>query len=491
MNGEYFMKKDRYINIILAALAIIIVLPILLLSFYTVPYNDDFATIWDVTQKMQNTGKGMFDSALALTIGRFENWGGFYAGSFFNYFINPYIRWGIIGHQITIFAINLVWVAALFLFIRVIMCDICKVKDWKSTLIIYIGLLLCFFDLYYYSETTYWYCTAVSYVLLAAAMLYGIALDIHYVVTGKKRYAFGGIICGLLASGSSLNLVALNCGLALLVVIYSIAIKKWHRSLVYFTASLLSGLLNASAPGNFVRSGGDFNIYRVMDTLFFSFTQFVFRILRLMKHSPFLLILIIMFFCMLFFKKSEDSGIRWGHLVFLAILVLIGGTVVNFPVILGYGKEYFPDRCLYVEDYVIYLGAFAFIYWMAEVCKRNHIDSKMKFNILLPVMMLLCVIVGWHNMGSNIKHCLTLQSIREIADGTAADYYVYWNSVLEEIKNADSATVLVEREEKNRNSLILQDITLTEDSDDWVNRAVASCYKKKTVILKIKDKENL
>ena len=150
MNGEYFMKKDRYINIILAALAIIIVLPILLLSFYTVPYNDDFATIWDVTQKMQNTGKGMFDSALALTIGRFENWGGFYAGSFFNYFINPYIRWGIIGHQITIFAINLVWVAALFLFIRVIMCDICKVKDWKSTLIIYIGLLLCFFDLYYY-----------------------------------------------------------------------------------------------------------------------------------------------------------------------------------------------------------------------------------------------------------------------------------------------------------------------------------------------------
>ncbi len=94
-------------------------------------------------------------------------------------------------------------------------------------------------------------------------------------------------------------------------------------------------------------------------------------------------------------------------------------------------------------------------------------------------------------MGSNIKHCLTLQSIREIADGTAAEYYVYWNSVLGEIKNADSAAVLVERGEKNRNSLILQDITLTEDSDDWVNRAVASCYKKKTVILKIKDKENL
>ena len=82
------------------------------------------------------------------------------------------MRWGMPGHQITIFLTTLFFIVTLLVFVRVMMKEIFGVESRIKGLVLGTAMLVCFFDLYYYTETMYWYCTAVSYVLILAFMFW-------------------------------------------------------------------------------------------------------------------------------------------------------------------------------------------------------------------------------------------------------------------------------------------------------------------------------
>ena len=62
--------KNKLKYMILIGIIAIITVPVLLMAFYAVPYNDDFSTIGDVLREMEKSGKGITTSALLLTLGR-------------------------------------------------------------------------------------------------------------------------------------------------------------------------------------------------------------------------------------------------------------------------------------------------------------------------------------------------------------------------------------------------------------------------------------
>lgn len=473
------MKKWKYV--ILIGIIVVITAPILLMAFYTVPYNDDFATIGDVVQKMHDSGRGITYSAFLLTLGRFKTWGGFYTGSFFNYAINPYMRWGIAGHQITLFFINLFFIVSVLLFVLVILKQIFGIKSLCQRLVVGIGMLVCFLDLYYYTETNYWYCTAVSYVLIVAFMLWGVICDVLYMNTGKKRYAVLAILMGFLTSGGALNLVALNCEMALLLAGYEWLHKKGKRSWLYFASSLIGGLINACAPGNFVRNNETVGFARVTEAIGLSAEHFIQRVYYLLKYTPFLLILAILFFFMLKYVTIENIKIKFLHLVLLSVLIAAGGTVIAFPVILGYGANYYPDRCLYIDDCFIYIGTFLFLLLFVQWCKELTEQRKRIICFVIPVVMCAWIAVRFNSLENAVKINLTVKCIREVSDGTAQHYFSYWNSLLKEIQNAEEENVVVVRKNEEHESSILQGISLTSDTDNWVNKAVAACYGKEDV----------
>lgn len=136
--------KNKLKYMILIGIIAIITVPVLLMAFYAVPYNDDFSTIGDVLREMEKSGKGITTSALLLTLGRFKTWGGFYTGSFLNYAINPYMRWGMPGHQITIFLTTLFFIVTLLVFVRVMMKEIFGVESRIKDLVLGTAMLVCF-----------------------------------------------------------------------------------------------------------------------------------------------------------------------------------------------------------------------------------------------------------------------------------------------------------------------------------------------------------
>lgn len=475
------MKKISITYIIQALCIGCILIPILLISFYTIPSNDDFSTMVDVINKMKETGEGIFGSALLLTVGRFRSWGGFYSGSFLNYAINPYMRWGITGYQVTIFLINLFWAVSLFSFTYTLLKDVFHIKSIKTCLWMYILLLTCFYNIYYYTETTYWYCTAVSYVLLTGFMLSGIVFNLKYMVTDKKKYAILGMLFGIIASGGSLNLVALNCGMALLIIGYGITIGKAKNALAYFISSLAGGILNVCAPGNFVRHGEVTDSYQITESVVYSLKHIIHRIGYLVKYTPLILIFMISFFYLLNKVDFQKIKFRFRYLIMFFGIIIVGGTIVNFPVIFGYGSNYFPDRCLYIEDYVIYLGLFICMIYFAGWCKQRELDKNIKFNIIILAVLCLYLVCGRSMVVSNIENCLSVKCSQEIIDGKVNNYYDYWCSVLNEIAESQEKNVIIEREQLTNSSNILQSISLIEDENNWVNKVVAYYYGKEKV----------
>lgn len=473
--------KSKLKYVILAVVIALVTVPVLMMTFYTVPYNDDFSTIGDVVQKMQDSGNGITISALLLTLGRLKTWGGFYTGSFLNYAINPYMRWGMAGLQITTFLINFFFIVTVLLFAVIMLKEIVGVRSRFHGLVIGTGLLICFYDLYYYTETTYWYCTAVSYVLIVALMLWGMICDVRYMNNGKKGYAVLAALLGFLTSGGALNLVALNCEMVLLLVGYELFSKKRKRSWVYFLSSLVGGLINACAPGNFVRNSNSFGTAQIIQVIGLSAEHFLHRIYYLLKYTPFLVVLAVMFFFMLKYVSTEKIKVRFSYLILVGVLYIAGGTVVAFPVMLGHGVNYYPDRCLYIDDCLIYIGAFLLLLLFAGWCKERKTNTKKIIYIAIPVVMCIWGIWRFNSRETIMANNLTVKCIKEISDGTAQRYFSYWDSILHEIKITEDSHVVVVRKEGEHESSILQGISLTPDTGDWVNKAVAACYDKEDV----------
>ena len=473
--------KNKLKYMILIGIIAIITVPVLLMAFYAVPYNDDFSTIGDVLREMEKSGKGITTSALLLTLGRFKTWGGFYTGSFLNYAINPYMRWGMPGHQITVFLTTLFFIVTLLVFVRVMMKEIFGVESRIKGLVLGTAMLVCFFDLYYYTETMYWYCTAVSYVLILAFMFWGIIWDARYINTGKKRYAVLAVLTGFLTSGGALNLVALNCEMALLLIGYEWIEKKGKRAWLYFAGSLAGGLLNACAPGNFVRNNGTAGTAQILQAIALSAEHVVHRGYYLLKYTPFLAVIAVVFLYMLKYVKLENRSIRLYHLGLLAVLIVAGGTAVAFPVMLGHGENYYPDRCLFIDDCLIYIGTFLFLLLFAQWCRNVGRNKRTVLYGFITAGMLVWGGVFWGSIAAGTENMLTVKCIKEIADGTAQKYFSYWDSALHEIKTAEDTHVVVVRKEEEHESSILQGISLTPDTGDWVNKAVAACYDKEDV----------
>lgn len=128
-----------------------------------------------------------------------------------------------------------------------------------------------------------------------------------------------------------------------------------------FAGSLAGGLLNACAPGNFVRNNGTAGTAQILQAIALSAEHVVHRGYYLLKYTPFLAVIAVVFLYMLKYVKLENRSIRLYHLGLLAVLIVAGGTAVAFPVMLGHGENYYPDRCLFIDDCLIYIGTFLFL----------------------------------------------------------------------------------------------------------------------------------
>lgn len=474
-------KIDTYILFMEIVVLIFLILPILIVSFFSIPIGDDFSTGYEVLKKMEE-GKNIWNAAMACTVHRYLVWGGFYSGQFLNFLINPYINWGMAGYHIVIFLINLFSMVSLYFFVYSILKYIFDVHRVSIHMTFYLMSILMFYEVAYNSEIYYWYCVSVSYTLLISLMLWAIGLALKII---NKTSIFGMVMAGILGfivSGAALNVVALNCGIALLIFIYGyVAKKKWAQG-VYFCGAFLGAITNVCAPGNFIRHESIMEGYAITDALMAAFKQFNDRILYLMKTTPYIMILSIVFIISIKCLRSSTVKGNFKIVILMFLLIYIAGTVVNFPVLLGYGEGYFPDRCVYVEDCLIYIGFFVWTIYLAKTVTEKRTEK-----VIGIILAILTVINGslfiTEKLYNNLSEWTSIKCIEELHSGTAQNYYDYWSDVLNQIEQSNETVVTVIKSENEGTNHLLPTMGITSDEDNWVNKAVAIYYGKETIQL--------
>lgn len=209
------MKLQKYKmtvpNIIKLLLIAAMIMPVCITCLHVYPAADDFANALVIRNSLNYDHKTYFGAALAYACGLYKNTSGYFSASFLNAFFSPFLRFGIIGIRIFCLVTNLLLYLSLYFFVRVTAKTMGKITDNSSILTIYVLLLFCFTNIYLNIECNFWYCVSVAYVFIIVLMLLGTDAFMLAISTQQKRFLLIAVILGILSSGSSLNITALNC----------------------------------------------------------------------------------------------------------------------------------------------------------------------------------------------------------------------------------------------------------------------------------------
>lgn len=477
-----FIKEEKILLLEIVIICII-VLPILAISFYALPAADDFSN----TNRM---GMLLIEEHSYLKVALSEVWSyykstsGYFFSAFLNFFLSPFLRGGITALRGTVFTINLFFYLSLYVFVDKISKFLGDKIDRRKCLYIYIIALMAFTNNYNNVETWTWYCVLIAYVFVVACVFWGVAFFIQALQNDKFYYIIASSVIGFMASGASLNVTALNCGLYLIIGI--IGFRKYNKkkiSIICFSSALAGGIINAVAPGNFIRHDITTTSYSIMGSLKSALILGISRVQMLLVYSPFVLLLVLFFIFSL--KNINYSGKEWKiHPFIILLVVFVGIVMVNFPVCLGYATTSMPYRCIWVEDCAIYIGVFGWSGYLAGWLKGKlgeFIISKECFLCLV-----LCCLLFSCSLGGirSIESYPTIQMIRQLINGEIEEYAEFWEGIFEEIELSENKDVAVYREVMKENDFITSP-GMWGDKSNWINRSIASYYGKDSAYIVI------
>ncbi len=480
------MKKQKKMAEILCFLIFVFVMmaPILLYASKSVPAADDFGNAAKMREDL-GVVSSVFMAALYRSAFLYHNWGGYYLSNFLNYFFCPLNRWGIDGIRIFNVVANILFFLSAYILVSVFSKHVLKV-DKSIMRILYCMFIMQLINGCRNAEIYTWYCVLAAYVLPLALMFISIALFVLGMTVNWKYYIGSGVIA-LLVGGTSLNLVALNCGIFFLLSVYLIIDKKSKKGMFVFAAAIIGGIINALAPGNYRRHGiisQDYGLrHAINNSLVSSFNSVVNR----MFNTPFLVLACGVLLIALMYVSYKDSCLQFNHPILIFALIFAGVVIVNFPVCLGYATGQIPDRCVLVQDLTLYFLTFIWVLYFGGYLKKRFgefVFTPAMLYIAGMALLLSAVLIVSSNGG--VTEFTTGKMIHNIMYGELEDYVSYEKGLLDEIENSAEDNVVLERYGIMYEPF-LKSVGLQADSEASVNCDVAKFYGKKSISIHYKD----
>lgn len=480
-------KYKRYMILICEMLLIALILfPIFMLSMQSIPIVDDFSTAYEIEQKISE-GNNTLVAAVKCTVDRYVKWGGFYSAQFFNFLFSSDLKQGFTHLRIGICIINILFAGSLFCFVKVTLKYLFRISDIVKALLVYIFMLLAFIDNVYYSEVYFWYCVSVAYVFLIGLMFLGDAIYIHAWKSGKNSYIIIAAILGGIVSGGALNITALVCGSFLIIACIGTRVTATDRKYIKwipFITTLIGGIINVASPGNYSRHESVSAGYPVFKTLLMSVNLIYERLNILFSQTPYMLLLVCLYVICLKYADTEKWHFKPRYPAVPFVLTYLAGCVVDFPVLFGYGGEYFPDRCVYVQDATIYIGLFLSVCYLAVWTKQKYteIHKDMYVCIAIAMVFFACSM----NRVVPIKQWPSYMLWKDMATGNAQQYADYWEGVFDEIAHSEDKVVCIDRDHVAWDNMFI-DVGLSDDAEYIVNKMAATYYDKNAIVLEIEE----
>jgi len=462
------MKKNRgelRITLIILLLAAVIIIPIIIYGMNSLPVADDYSQSNPHLLEERDITDGFLKFAIRKTASVYMGGGGAFFSYFADFYITPIRRWGLHGVRIANSFISAFFYISMLFYVYSFNSVFLKESRNYSLML----FLLFAFNLNnngFNTEVYTHYINMVVYILPLSVMMVAHGL-LFRSIANDNRIHIASAVLGFLVGGGMLNIVVLNCGLAIIALYLSRAFNKGIRKpMIMLICSVIGGIINVLAPGNFVRRDLMSKQYTFLEAIFKTIIFSLEELELKLTHSLFPICFILVIFLTLNSAKGNNYSLKCKHPLCVGCLFLAGIFLVNFPVVYGAGVIF--DRGIYVQDITIYILSFMwglyFCGWLIRKRGERHCYKRIDIGRLCAVLM--AMLLMSNNLG-DYRSMTTPYMIGTIANGELARYVEFEEGIINEILQSKEKHVYVRRDEELSNPFF---INLGSDLSKYFNR---------------------
>jgi hypothetical protein len=493
------LKSRKIINAlgILSAVGVAVVIVIMAIaSSYSVIADDDFDY---AMQTGRNTGFWQYIAASFKYMQMvYFNWQGTFFSEFLNALLNP-VNVGGFPEMRVLMTLNCILAFSAIIFLVWVLTERAGKERWGERLII-CGLVVFVVSQYdVFPEIFFWYTGAV--VLAVPLSLGCIAMGL--LILAKRRDSLGMAIAswvlGFLAAGGTLAVSGTLCYAALIVIFYYYLVDKRFdkRSIIAFCFYFAASLINTVAPGNYVRKDAEGGAAISLGIgLKNTWTLFRGEIDYMLHAYNFAAILVAFVACgvVLAAAGHDRGGIGTGDSEGSSGLAKVFGNsraawyatgipglllpfICAFPVVLGYGVPWIPDRCRYVFYVALALGFGNFCLILGHIL-GSFLGEKR--NICAAVLLAVSVII-LATSSFEIRSYRTVRVIKGLYDHVYQDNLKNTKETFEYLKAHKGEAVEVDVPLTSEEIEYAYTFYLTDDPTDRINRSVRWAFELESV----------
>ena len=389
--------------------------------------------------------------------------------------------YGIGAFRIACFLCDLFFLASLLYLIYEVSCFLQVQNRRRGWLILSVILIWGGLNTVSPAEEWYWIDVVFSYTVPMTCGFCGIGLYLRSVRENRRAFLVTSAVLGFLGCGGPLNGTAWFCAMYLLIAFLQfledrkVELRHW----LPFWCALVGALLNAMAPGNFIRHDAETNgsgyqlLYVLRVTLGHVFLRY-----RGLIRSGFLVGLCVIVFAFVFTYQGRLFRTKWNPL-FLWCYVFFTVYIMIFPFVLAYQLEdYLSDRVGYQVDMAAGMLTILCTLYTAEWCKARRADragEDMAGRGLQRGLRLCGVGVLLLNLLLNKwSDSMIPNQITEVATGRCAAFCEEVNAIYEEVAASEEKDVVITRELPT--SRVMKMLDVRDWQDYWGNNGIAAWY---------------
>lgn len=475
---QWVMKKIRseYIVEAIAWLAMVAIMaPICVASSYVFFRADDFA---EGIINISDRNGGFFNilmHSLRYIKEVYFTWMGTYFSKFMQMLLHPVNTGnGLMQLKLVMSGNALLFMVSFGLFFYALVKENVGKRYLRLWLVVcgYIGVLG--FQAWY--ESLYWYSGALCYSLPISMFFLAFAI----LMLEKKESIGKNIIVGILlffGAGGNLAVVGVGCWLLIMIIVNQLFQQnfKW-KYVVLLTITMAGALINAIAPGNYVRQAFHDNGVHYVRAVIWSFDFMVRNCQWLFFETSFLIFVI--FALLIGMAEGKKKQVDDTYVKTMVVLSVVAPWIVGYPICLGYSTNVgLKNRCQFVIICVIVLCS---INCALLIGKR--ISTKVSVNLTGEIAMavvILAIVMPSHKAGWTWDSFVPYKTLVELANGSIQEYYRDVNRIYESIENDENEDVFVSEVPKQLD--IFEVIAFPDDPTHFLNTMIASYYNKKSV----------
>lgn len=467
--------KKYFLEIFMILVLVFVWGAYILASFYGLPYKDDFSNGFSMKQLSDTTG--YFVGALKLTVKTHMEWQGTYSGTFFTYFLSPFLRWGMVGCWLE-YVINIViFLGAIVFFLH----QTLQYVLGKLNTRIFFGFLTIFslssMVFIEVAEVFYWHTGLCMYTLPFSLALITFSLVVSYFIKKKNWKIIMACMFAVGAAGGALMISAFLCAVLLGIFLFRYLLtKKIGKITSVFWVAFIGSLVNAIAPGNFVRKGVIEGEFTLLDSIISAIKAILVEIYLQYQDRTLLVVMFILLLVGIFIFK--ECRFEFKYPLLITVYAFFCMIITVFPVKFGYGTDAFPPRCTFIMETVITICLFGvIIYWSGWLTKR--IDFEFKKEHLICIGLCIFILGLPLFQYDRFKEMKPTNIYINWVSGSLKEYYDQGRALFEAIENSEQEDVVINITLDNMG--IYGSLDLFEDENYWVNSAVADFYGKNSV----------